>query len=112
MTDSDSEPSRLMTAEQVRSFIGGRILQAVDPDSGEVVATVTYGPDGACTVAFANGDTDEGSYGFVDHFYWTRYRRFRDGTENRFALEPLGTGKAQAWHDDGRRAFIQAVVDG
>lgn len=112
MTGSEGRPDRLMTADQVRSFIGGNVLQALDPVTGEVVATVTYDRDGTCRFTFANGDTDEGHYGFVDHYYWTRYRRFRDGTENRFALEPLGAGRAQAWHDDGRRAFIQAVMDG
>ncbi len=96
-----------LTAEQVRRFIEGQRVRSLDPDTGELAATITYRGDGTCVAEFADGSTDEGRYGFAGDGYWTRYATFRDGTENRFYLVRLGPDRAQAHFDDGRRAFLQ-----
>lgn len=99
-----------LTPQQVRAFISGQTVQALDPESGELAATVTYGDGGMCVARFADGRTDTGHYGFADDCYWTRYATFRDGTENRFYLVRLRPDRAQAYHDDGRRAYLQVIV--
>lgn len=96
-----------LTAEEVHQFIAGRTVQSLDPETGELAATIAYREDGVCVARFADGSTDDGQYGFVGDCYWTRYATFRNGTENRFYLIRLGPDRAQAYFDDGRRAFLQ-----
>lgn len=97
----------MMSPEEVRAFLQGRLVHAFDPATRERVAAVFYGPDGTCRLTFANGEVDAGDYGFDGDLYWTRYRRFREGATHRFRLEAVGPGLAQAWFADGTRAFLQ-----
>lgn len=101
------EKSDAMTAPEVRRFIEGRTLLAVDPETDALVATVDYNPDRTCAARFPDGDQDTGQYGFVENRYWTRYSRFRQGTRNEFFLVQLGADRAQAYYADGRPAFLQ-----
>ncbi|MEM1044541.1 MAG: hypothetical protein AAGL24_00265 [Pseudomonadota bacterium] len=101
----------MMDATAVRQFIEARTIPALDPDTGETVAWVTYRADRSCHVRFTDGSEDVGRYGFEDHFYWTQYGSFRGGARNRFYLVDLGEGRAQAYHEDGRRAYIQIAGD-
>lgn len=97
----------MMTATEVRAFIEGRTVRAIDPATGQHVATVSYGPDGSCRMQPTTGAPAEpGVYGFSGDLYWTRYAEFRGGETNRFTLVAEGPGRAQAWHDDGRRAYL------
>ena len=97
----------MMDATAVRHCIEGKTIPALDPDTEETVACITYRADRSCHVRFADGTEDVGRYGFEDHYYWTQYNAFRGGTRNRFYLVDLGEGRAQAYHEDGRRAYIQ-----
>lgn len=101
-----------MSAADVRRFIEGKTTLVFDPQTGEEVACVTYGPDGICRTRFSNGQEDSGEYGFVDDCYWTRYKQFRGGGRNVFYLVSRGTGQAQAYFSDGRKAFLQVHEDG
>jgi len=96
-----------MSPAQIRRFIEGRTVLALDPASNVVVATVHYGADGTCEARFPSGDADTGQCGFVENRYWTRYTRFRDGARNEFFLVSKGAGRAQAYYADGRQAFLQ-----
>lgn len=96
-----------MSAADVRRFIEGRTVLALDPLTRDLVATVRYDADGTCAAGFPNGDGDTGQCGFVDDRYWTRYTRFRNGKRNEFFLVSTGAGQAQAYYADGRQAFLQ-----
>lgn len=98
----------MMTSQEVRIFLEGRDVYAFDPETRKAVACITYGTDGRCLCRFVSGETDAGVYGFKDDSYWTRYETFRDGKTHVFRLEPQGPGVAQAWFEDGTKAFIQA----
>ena len=97
----------MMTADEVQSFIRGATVRAIDPETEQMVATVSYLPDGTCQMARRGATAVEpGLYGFSDGLYWTRYAEFRDGTTNSFYLVEVGPGLAQAYFADGRRAFL------
>lgn len=96
----------MMTAAEVQAFIAGKTVRAIDPESGAAVATVSYLPDGTCRLAHVDGRAEDGTYGFSGAHYWTRYAAFRGGERNSFALVDAGPGRAQAMHDDGRRAYL------
>jgi hypothetical protein len=97
----------MMTAAEVQAFIFGKTVQAIDPRTMNVIALITYNPDHTCRIEHIDTQAvDSGVYGFTDAVYWTRYDTFRDGTTNNFALENLGGGRAQAYYDDGRQAFL------
>jgi len=100
-----------MSAAAVRLFIEGRTVLALDPQTNGVVATVHYGEDGGCSARFPDGDADTGQCGFIENRYWTRYSRFREGKRNEFFLVSQGSGRAQAYYADGRRAFLQVHED-
>jgi hypothetical protein len=100
--------SNRMKAEEVRRFIEGKTIQAFDPDSKDLVATVDYRRDGTCAARFPTGESDTGRFGFIGDRYWTQYTRFRGGGRNEFYLVEVDTGRAQAFYADGRRAFLQA----
>jgi len=111
---SDDDPAKRamdvpMNAAAVKRLLQGNTLIAIDPDSRELVATVTYERDGTCAASFPDGDSDTGAYGFVENRYWTQYRRFRSGLRNEFYLVSLGPDRAQAYYADGRRAFVQII---
>lgn len=96
-----------MTATELRAFIVGRTVRAVDPQTGAAVATVEYRPGGTCRlVHLETGTAEEGTYGFDGDAYWTRYAAFRGGARNAFNLLPVAPGRAQALHTDGRRAYL------
>jgi hypothetical protein len=101
------EHSEAMTAPEVRRFIEGRTLLAIDPATDELIATVDYNSDRTCVARFPDGEKDTGQYGFVENRYWTRYSRFRQGMRNEFFLVPSGADRAQAYYADGRPAFLQ-----
>lgn len=96
----------MMAAADLERFIHGRTVAAIDPETGATFARVTYRPDGVCIVAHQGGRLERGRYGFADGCYWTIYPTFRDGRKNSFYLTTEGPGRAQAWHDDGRRAYL------
>ncbi|MDW4499387.1 hypothetical protein R5H30_15440 [Sulfitobacter sp. D35] len=100
-----------MTPDEVRTFIEGHTLDALDPETGAVVASVHYGRDGRCRLEFADGRCEAGLYGFEGDTYWTRYETFRNGAHHAFRLEALAPGVAQAHFSDGRRAFLQVRRD-
>lgn len=97
-----------MNANAVKSFLEGRSVYALDPQTRAVAACIDYGLDGRCLARFVNGDTDAGVYGFEGDCYWTRYDTFRDGKRHVFRLESRGPGVAQAYFADGRIAFLQS----
>ncbi|APE45650.1 hypothetical protein BOO69_18990 (plasmid) [Sulfitobacter alexandrii] len=97
-----------MNSEEIQTFLKGRSVYGLDPDTHEVVACIDYGTDGTCLCRFANGDTDKGVYGFEGDTYWTRYETFREGKRHAFRLERKGPGVAQAYFTDGRIAFLQS----
>ncbi|MCR9176976.1 MAG: hypothetical protein NXI19_13350 [Alphaproteobacteria bacterium] len=97
----------MMSPDEVREFILGKTVQAIDPETMNVVALISYDPGDTCRIEHLDTKVvDAGVYGFTDAVYWTTYETFRDGTTNSFALEYLGPGRAQAYYDDGRRAFL------
>lgn len=96
-----------MSAAELQAFIFGRVVDAFDPETGDQVATVSYLADGTCRfVRPGSVAVEQGSYGLADREYWTRYTAFRDGGRNSFYLVALAPGLAQAYHSDGRRAFL------
>lgn len=99
-----------MDAAELQAFISGRTLFAYEPDTLARVAEVIYQPDGICLASFANGTKDNGIYGFSDAAYWTRYAKFRNGETNQFYLILVGPQIAQAYHADGRLAFLQSPL--
>lgn len=100
--------AKRMNADEVRRFIEGRRVLALDPDDDTLVATVEYHADGTCAARFPSGEADTGQFGFVEDRYWTQYTRFREGARNEFYLVPIAEGRAQAYFADGRVAFVQA----
>jgi hypothetical protein len=97
----------MMSPAEVHDFIFGKTVQAINPDTMEVVAMITYNTDHTCRIEhLATKAVEAGVYGFTDAVYWTRYDAFRGGTTNNFALDSLAAGRAQAYYDDGRRAFL------
>ena len=88
-------------------FLTAHRISVFDPDTHAPVAQVTYRSDGTVAMRHADGREDCGQWGVDAGTYWTRYQNFRDGTLNRFYLEPIDEKTAQAFFSDGRRAFIQ-----
>lgn len=99
---------RLNSAE-LRAFMVDQTLHVFDPDSHAHVATVTYGED-SCLAQFADGTEDRGQFGLSRDTYWTRYTRFRAGETNHFYLVQIAPQIVQAYHTDGRRAFLQSPL--
>lgn len=99
-----------MTEQEVYEFILGNSVDALDPDSLQTAANINYHADGSIKATFADGSTDTGQYGFTEHYYWTRYTKFRDGTLNEFYLVRSGVNEAQAYYKEGSRAFLQRIV--
>jgi len=90
----------------VHRFIAGQTVYAFDPDSGVFVATLVYRIDGTIEARFADAKADNGQYGFEGQLYWTRYENFRSGQKHAFYLQAVDDSTAQAFHDDGRKAFL------
>lgn len=97
-----------MTADEVKEFLQGRSVYALDAETRTLAACIDYGTDGTCLARFVNGDTDPGVYGFEGDTYWTRYDTFREGKRHVFRLEYRGPGVAQAYFEDGTIAFLQS----
>lgn len=110
LTEYTGVLSMQMTADEVREFIRGNTLEALEPDSRALVATVSYLEDGTVAARFADGSSDTGQFGFSGHYYWTCYRNFRQGSRNEFSLFRLDENEAQAFHRNGTRAFVQRLV--
>lgn len=88
----------------------GQTLNAFDPDSHAAVASVTYRADGTCTARFPDGTQDRGQFGLSGDTYWTRYTDFRAGETHHFYLERVAPQVTQAYHADGRRAYLQSPL--
>lgn len=97
-----------LSKEDVKEFLFGQALHAFDPETNARVATVKYHEDGTCHLVLEDGSSDEGLYGFQGDLYWTKYNRFRDGGLNRFFLQRIDDHTAQAYFEDGTRAFLQS----
>ncbi|WP_281685341.1 hypothetical protein [Thalassobaculum salexigens] len=95
---------------ELREFLFGKTLNCYDPESRVHIATAHYGQDGVCRMTFSDGTEDTGVFGLTDDIYWTQYKRFRSGTLNKFYLESVAPQIAQAFHTDGRRAFLQTPL--
>lgn len=95
-----------MTSKDVHSFISGKTVYAFDPNTGAFVATLVYCADGTIEARFADAKVDNGQYGFEGQLYWTRYENFRSGQKHAFHLQAVDDSTAQAFHDDGRKAFL------
>lgn len=96
-----------MSTEEVQAFLTDRTLNAIDPESGDVVGYSIYRADGTCRVVMASGEDSPGVWGLTDTGYWTQYERFRGGMRHEFTLVRVGDRIAQAYFADGRRAFLQ-----
>lgn len=96
--------------KEVEAFLVGQTLHAFDPDSHNKVASVTYQDDGTCVAIMKDGTEDRGHYGVDEGIYWTRYNQFRGGETHHFYLVRVGPQVAQAYHSDGRRAFLQSPL--
>lgn len=95
-----------MQAADVHAFIFGKVIYAIDPSNDDHVATLCYQTDGSCQLRFENGALDRGTYGFAGQLYWTRYETFRAGEKHLFYLERRNPSLAQAYHEDGSKAFL------
>ena len=98
---------RRMSSQEAHAFLNDRTLHALDPDTREAVARVTYGGDGTCHAVMVSGESTPGVWGLTDTGYWTQYERFRDGERHEFTLVLISDRVAQAYFADGRRAFLQ-----
>ena len=96
-----------MSSEEAGAFLTDRTLQAIDPDTGQVVGQVTYSSNGTCLAEMVSGENSPGVWGLTDAGYWTQYETFRDGKRHAFTLVRVNDEAAQAYFDDGRRAFLQ-----
>lgn len=99
-----------LNPDELREFLFGKTLNCYDPESRAHISTAHYGLDGVCRMTFSDGTEDEGVFGLVDDLYWTQYKQFRSGTLNHFYLERISPQIAQAFHSDGRRAFLQTPL--
>lgn len=97
-----------MDSTEIRDFLEGHDVYALNPDTRETAACITYGRDGRCVAQFTDGQTDTGVWGIGEASYWTRYETFRDGKPHLFRLEARGPGVAQAYFADGTMALLQS----
>ncbi|MEP2641143.1 hypothetical protein [Roseobacter sp.] len=88
----------------------GQDLYAFDPVTRARVAWVAYHPNGTCRAEFSDGTVDHGQFGLEGDTYWTRYTGFRAGETHRFYLVEITPKLAQAYHVDGRQAFLQTPL--
>jgi hypothetical protein len=101
----------MLPLESVKAFIAHGRIHAFDPDSAEHVALVDYRPDGSCKLEFSDGRFEGGVWGFTNAGYWTSYQNFRDGARNEFCLQLIAPQIMQAFHSDGRRAYVQSTFN-
>lgn len=101
----------MLSAAELATYLEGQTYAGSSPETGDLVGTVTYHPDGTSTLVMADGTAQEGTYRLDGNAYCTRYAAFRDNSENCFTLEPLGDGRTQAWYTDGRMALILTPVE-
>ena len=101
----------MLSAAELATYLEGRTYAGSNPETGALVGTVTYHPEGTSTLVMADGTVQEGTYRLEGNAYCTRYAAFRDSSENCFTLEPLGDGRTQAYYTDGRMALILTPVE-
>ena len=96
-----------LKGHQISKFLTADKIYVFDPETLELVARVSYRPDGRVEMETTDGRTDRGTWGFNEDLYWTQYERFRDGVRHAFWLEVVGADIVQAYFSDGQRAFLQ-----
>ncbi len=96
-----------LTEDEVKAFVRGHSLDCFNPDTGDRGATIIYSTDGTCHAEMADGQSDDGRYGFDRAMYWTQYKWFRDGGLYRFYLIRVDDVTCQAYFQDGIKAFLQ-----
>lgn len=101
----------MLSVDDLKSYLEGNTYAGSNPETGELVGTVTYGADGTATLVMADGTAQAGTYRLDGNAYCTRYDAFRDSSENCFTLEPLGDGRTQAYFTDGRPALLLTPVE-
>lgn len=101
----------MMSADELAAWVTGKTVTGTNPETGELVGTVSYAEDGSSVLTLASGQEEAGSWRLDGDAYCTRYAAFRDNSENCFRLEPLADGRTQAWYTDGRKALILEHVD-
>ena len=52
-----------MKADEVKQFLEGHSVFALDPETRQVAACIDYEVGGTCIARFVNGETDKGVYG-------------------------------------------------
>lgn len=97
-------------ALDLRGFLFGQTLHAFDPDLRERIATVCYETDGNCFVTFVDGTRDRGRFNLDGDIYSTCYEKFRSGETNAFYLVEVAPQITQAFHKNGKRAFLQSPL--
>ncbi|MBV7393275.1 hypothetical protein [Mameliella sediminis] len=107
---------QMIDAATMTEVITGKAYQGVNPETETVVASVVYHPDGTSTLwmagpADADPKDEPGSYRIDGNSYCTRYKNFRDNSENCFTLEDIGHGRLQAYYTDGRTALILQPIE-
>lgn len=100
--------AEILNAAEIKRFLMGRPMYAFEPTTRARVAVVEYEPNGVCATQFEAGNGDNGIWGIDGDTYWTKYRVFRDGAKNVFYLQWVAPDVAQAYHEDGTRAFLQS----
>lgn len=105
-----TDHSAVLSAAEATRFLTDKSVQVFDPETGRQVATARYEQSGLCEAMFIDGQTDCGRWGQTQTGYWTQYSTFREGTRNAFVLVLITPDVAQAFHEDGSRAFIQTPL--
>lgn len=100
----------MLSQSALRAFLMHRTIYVFDPDTRAPVAEVWYEAGGEVRMRHADGRPDQGRWGLEGDAYWTQYDGFRGGSVNSFTLEPLDADTAQAYHTDGRRAYLQSHI--
>lgn len=104
----------MIDAEAMTDYITGKAYMGINPETDAHVASVVYHADGSSTLwmaGTAEPKDEPGSYRIEGNTYCTRYKNFRDNSENCFTLEDIGDGRTQAYYTDGRTALILAPIE-
>ncbi len=99
-----------LNQEELKAFLFGKTLYSFDPETRKLAATITYDAGGTCVAVFADGTQDRGQFELVGDTYSTKYAQFRSGETNHFYVERVASHVVQAYHTDGRRAFLQSPL--
>ncbi len=104
------KPQDFLPLETVKSFIAQGLIYAFDPETKSRAAAVEYGTDGVAKLTFSDGQHETGQWGFTQQGYWTSYNNFREGARHEFLLKQIAPQIMQAYHGDGRRAYVQTAL--